>query len=173
MNPYRRLHSIFPFVFLCLALATAFAQQLATLNGTITDSSAASVPNATIKLVNDLTGESYSAVTSESGSYTIPLVKPGDYTLTVEASGFKTARRAGVILETGASARMDVSLEVGAVSDVVNVEATAPILQTENASVGTVIRNESIVHSPSAKTTRRQSTRQPPRCGRIWWGLTV
>jgi hypothetical protein len=114
----------------------------------VTDSTSAIVPNATVKLVNDQTGESYTAVTGESGSYTIPLIKPGDYTLTVEARGFKAARRAGVILETGTSARMDVSLEVGAVSDVVNIEATAPILQTENASVGTVIRNESIVNLP-------------------------
>ncbi|MGH9840448.1 MAG: TonB-dependent receptor domain-containing protein [Blastocatellia bacterium] len=148
MNPYRHLHQISLFVFLCLALTTAFAQQLATLNGTVTDLSAASVPNATIKLVNDQTGESYTAVTSESGSYTIPLIKPGDYTLTVEARGFKVARHTGIILETGTPARVDVTLEVGAVTDVVNIAATAPILQTENASVGTVIRNESIVNLP-------------------------
>ncbi len=127
---------------------TVPAQQLATLNGTVTDSSSATVPNATVKLVNDLTGESFTAVTTESGNYTIPFIKPGSYTLTVEASGFKVARRAGIVLETGTPARVNVSLEVGQVSDVVNVTAEAPLLKTESASVGTVIRNESIANLP-------------------------
>ncbi|MCI0362775.1 MAG: TonB-dependent receptor, partial [Phycisphaerales bacterium] len=86
--------------------------------------------------------------TNENGFYTIPLVKPGAYELTVTARGFKQYKQTGIQLETGTPARIDLTLEVGQVSEVVNVEATAPLLQTESSSVGNVIRNESIVNLP-------------------------
>jgi hypothetical protein len=124
------------------------AQQSATLNGLVTDSSSASVPTAQLRLINALTGESYSSVAGDAGNFTIPLVKPGNYELVVEAAGFKQFKQTGIKLETGSAARIDVRLEVGAVTESVTVEASVPLLKTENSSVGLVIQNHTIANMP-------------------------
>jgi len=122
--------------------------QTATLNGTVTDVGDARVPGAQIRLMNVLTGEAYQATSNESGNYTIPLLKPGEYQLTAERPGFKQYIRSGILLETGVPSRADVRLEVGGVTESVTVEAQAPLLKSENSSVGVVIENRSITNMP-------------------------
>jgi len=135
-------------VFFC-ACAGLFAQsQLATLSGTVVDTSAAVVPAAAIKLVNVETGEAWSATTNESGSFTVPLVKPGRYRLDVDKTGFKPHAQTGLVLETGGQQRVDVRLEVGSQAERVTVEASASQLQTESATVGAVVENRTIVNMP-------------------------
>src|SRR5262249_43153227 len=116
-------------LFLCsLVGLPLFGQsQLATLTGTVTDPSGAATPNAEIRLVNTETGERYGAVANASGNYTLPLVKPGSYVLTCELSGFKQRRESGIVLETGQQARIDIQLEIGAVSESTTVQAEAPL----------------------------------------------
>ena len=126
----------------------AWAQQAATLSGTVIDPSAAVVSGASIRLVNIQTGESYSGASHESGYYTIPLIKPGPYELTAEASGFKQYRQRGIVLETGIPARADVRLELGGVTETVTVDSTVPLIRTESSAVGAVIRNETIANMP-------------------------
>lgn len=128
--------------------AVLSAQQTATLTGLVTDPSSSAVRDAAIKLNNTQTGESYANLTNATGSFTLPLVKPGQYELTVTAPGFKNYRRAGVRLETGATARIDVALEVGAVAESINVEADAPLLATDTSSLGSVVRNSTIANMP-------------------------
>jgi hypothetical protein len=133
---------------LALTGVSLFAQQAATLTGSVHDGSEAAVHEASVRVTNRQTGESYSGVTAVNGSYTIPLVKPGDYELLVGAPGFKQYRRTGITLETGATARVDVQLEIGAVADSVTVEADAPLLNTDTSSVGSVVRNSTIANMP-------------------------
>lgn len=124
------------------------AQQTATLSGTVRDASDAVVRSAAVKLVNSQTGEQFAGVTVESGLYTIPLIKPGDYELFVEAEGFKQYRRTGIRLETGSSVRADVDLQLGTVAETVTVEAAAPLLNMDSSSVGSVVRNTTIANMP-------------------------
>lgn len=137
--------SIWP---LLLIVSSALGQQTATLTGTVHDSSGGIVESVAVKLTNINTGEAFSGITTATGLYTIPLIKPGDYALTAEATGFKQYRQTGIRLETGSSARVDVTLEVGAVAESVIVEASTPLLNTEASSVGSVVRNSSIVNLP-------------------------
>jgi hypothetical protein len=134
---------------LVCACVGAFAQsQLATLSGTVVDTSAAVIPAAGIKLVNIETGEAWNAATNEHGAFTVPLVKPGRYRLEVDKTGFKPYAQTGVALETGGQQRVDVRLEVGSQAERITVEASASQLQTESATVGAVVDNRSIVNMP-------------------------
>src|SRR3954469_19154912 len=101
-----------------------------------------------MQAINTKTGETYSGLTGSEGSYTLPLIKPGEYELIITGDGFKHYRRSGITLETGLTARVDVQLEVGAVSDSITVRAEAPLLSSETSSVGSVVRNSTIANMP-------------------------
>jgi hypothetical protein len=133
-------------LFLC---GLGWAQnESANLTGTITDSSGAAAVRAAVRLTNSETGESYQTVTSEGGSYDFQLLKPGRYSLTVELAGFKQFVQTGITLETGVPARVDIRLEVGALTEKVTVEATASLIQTESSAVGSVVENRTIIDMP-------------------------
>jgi hypothetical protein len=134
-----------------LFLAAAVLQsqsQLATLNGTIVDSTAAVIPAAEVKLTNEGTGETWSTISNDQGNYVLPLVKPGGYRLDVDKPGFKAYRQTEIVLETGGQHRIDVRLDVGAQSERVLVEASVPQLQTETSVVGAVVDNRTIAGMP-------------------------
>src|SRR5215510_6773335 len=95
----------------------------ATLVGTITDNTGAVVPGATIDVVNIETQFVHKGATGPEGNYYIPNLNPGTYRLTIEASGFKRHVRDGIILRTSEQPRVDIQLEVGAVTESVNVAA--------------------------------------------------
>lgn len=135
-------------VIFTLGLRTASGQQSASLSGLVTDTSGAVVAGASLRLVNVDTGELISATSSSTGAYTIPLLKPGAYELTVEQPGFKLFRQRGITLETGTPARLDVRLEVGGLTETITVESSVPLLRTESSSVGSVVRNEMITNMP-------------------------
>lgn len=135
----------------CLLLAVgpaALAQTNATLTGTVSDSTGAVIPAAEIAIINMDTGESYTTVTNETGTYTIPFIKPGTFELIVTTPGFKQYTREGIRLDTASSVRADAALELGEVTESVTVEADVPLLKTENSSVGGVIKNNSIANMP-------------------------
>jgi len=89
-------------------------------------------PAPSFPVSNVETGESFSATSNDSGNYVIPLIKPGKYLLTAEKPGFKQYQETDLVLETGGQSRVDVQLQVGALSERVVVEARAPLLQSEN-----------------------------------------
>ena len=95
-----------------------------------------------------LTEESYTAATNGAGVYTFPNLKPGNYSVAFEASGFKTFAREGLSLTTGESVRLDVTLAVGNPHDAVTVRGDSPLLQTESGSLGQVIENRPILDLP-------------------------
>ena len=131
-----------------LVASVGFAQTNATLTGTVSDGSGAVIPAAEVEIANMDTGETYTTATNESGSYTIPFIKPGTFMLKVTTPGFKQYERAGIRLDTASAVRADAVLELGEVTESVTVEADVPLLKTENSSVGGVIKNTSIANMP-------------------------
>src|SRR5881396_2717558 len=133
------------FLFASILSAQGFR---ATVVGRVTDDTGAVVPGATITVTNTGTNESRSAAVNERGEYSIPQLAPGQYTLTAEYTGFNKVVRSGFVLETNQQARFDVVLKVGGITEEVQVSASAPLVTTENASLGNVVDQKKIVELP-------------------------
>jgi hypothetical protein len=123
----------------------------ATLQGTIVDPNGALVPNATVTATNANRGTSISRKADDSGLVTMTSMPPGDYTITVEAPGFKTLTRSGLNLSAGAEARLTLQLEVGAVSEKIVVTAEAPLINTANAEQRTNLEEIRIKNLPAIR----------------------
>jgi Carboxypeptidase regulatory-like domain len=118
------------------------------ISGTVSDPTGAAIPGAAITLTNDATGARRSAVSNDSGLYSLPSLSPATYTLSVEAKGFKVETQKNIEVQVGESARLDFSMQVGNTSETIEVSGGAPVLETENATIGTVIENRRIVDLP-------------------------
>ncbi|MEJ7607795.1 MAG: carboxypeptidase-like regulatory domain-containing protein, partial [Bryobacteraceae bacterium] len=123
-------------------------QTLGTFTGEIKDSSGAAIAGAAITVTNTATNGIRVATTNEDGLYTIPALVPGMYQVKAEKAGFKGATRTGIELQVQQTARIDFGLEVGQVSETIEVSASAALLTTENATVGTVIEQKRITDLP-------------------------
>ena len=119
-----RIYYKFATAILSLAIA-AWSQTTATIVGTVTDPSGAIVPNVSITVISEDTGLTRKAVTSQSGNYAVPLLPVGDYSVTAEAAGFKKKTTTGIVLQVNQEPRVDIVLEVGAITDTVTVSAEA------------------------------------------------
>src|SRR5262245_32589608 len=120
----------------------------ATVTGTVSDTQGAAVPGVKVVATNQGTKLEYTAQTGDAGVYTIPFLPIGVYVLTVESSGFKKLVSNEIKLEVNQTARVDLQLQVGGVSEIVNVQGVAPVLQTENVTVGQVISGNTINSLP-------------------------
>ncbi len=118
------------------------------IEGVITDSNGATVPNAMIVATNTGTGTSRSVKSDESGVYRIPLLPLGAYRVTFEASNFKKLVRDGITLSTGQVATIDVQLQAGAVSETVTIEADSPIADSGKIDVGRVMNAREVENLP-------------------------
>lgn len=133
-----------------LALMVVFASLAvcqsdnANVNGVITDPSGAAIPRAKIVLKNQATGLTREASTNESGNFSIPTVPPGMYTLSVEAAGFKKYESKDNKVDPSVPANISAALSVGALTETVEVTATASQLQTESGALGKVIEGKQI-----------------------------
>src|SRR5689334_23115247 len=119
-----------------------------TIVGTVTDQAGAVVPNATIALVNDATGFRRTAVSSESGQYVAYSIPTGTYTLTVAQPGFETLVRSGVEVTAAATVTVDLKLSLGDVKQTLEVNAAAPLVQDQSATVSSLITNRQILEMP-------------------------
>ena len=149
----RIFNSLFTFslIFCCLALTTATvtAQEFrGQISGRVTEASGAAVPNAAVTVTNAATNASVNATTNESGEYTVLYLTPSRYSLAVEAQGFKKSVRQNIEVRIGDKLALDIALEVGAVTDSVNVTSDAPLLETTSASAGQVIDQRRISELP-------------------------
>jgi hypothetical protein len=158
MKPKTYLHTFF-IALSWLTISLTGLAQTAQLTGRVTDQTAAVVPDTLVTVTNTGTGIRRESSTNEEGYYTVPLLPPGVYQIAVQKSGFKTVTQSGVTLNVDQVARVDFTLLTGEVSETVSVTAEAPLLKTESASVGTVIRNESIVNLPLAGRRAAQLAR--------------
>lgn len=120
----------------------------ATLTGVITDSTGSAVEGAKITAVNTGTNRAQEAVSNNAGSYTIAALIPGEYRVEVEQVGFKKELLSGVVLQVAQEARLNVTLQVGAVTESVNVESAAPLVNSESATVGGVIAEKQVKDLP-------------------------
>ena len=136
---------------MCLVVLTGcnlWAQTEANMSGTITDASGAAIAGAKVTVTNEGTHGIRAVVSDNAGVYDVPALVPGFYTVTVEMSGFKTEVQAHNELQVQQSARLDFQLQVGQISQKIEVAGNAVQVNTENATVGSVIENERIVDLP-------------------------
>ncbi len=122
----------------------------ASLTGLISDPAGAAVPGARIKAVNSRTNATAEAVSNDSGRYSIPFLIPGDYTVDVEAQGFKRFIREKIELQISVRAALDVTLELGAQSEKVTISAQMSQLETETASRGGIVDSNLLLNVPNA-----------------------
>ena len=130
-----------------LALAGYGQSARGLITGVITDNSGAVVPGAAVRAVNLATNLTTAAVSNERGNYTLDLLQPGDYRITFTNAGFKTVEQS-VTVRADDRLTLDAVFQVGAVSERLIVEGSAPILETASSSLGTVIDNRRIQDLP-------------------------
>ena len=122
----------------------------ATVAGTVTDQKGAGVPGASVELINAATNETRTQTTSDMGYYTFASVPPGDYKVVIKKSGFRTTNVGPVAVQVGKGANVDAQLEIGTISQVVEVTAGAAVeLQTQDSSVGNVLDRKMLDNIPS------------------------
>lgn len=122
--------------------------QTAEITGLISDPSGIATPGAEVSIINSETGIKRVATTNEQGYYTLPLLNPGTYAITIRKTGFKAVERKGIKLDVAQIARVDFTLELGEMKDTVTVVAEAPVLASESAVVGQVISNRKVLDLP-------------------------
>jgi hypothetical protein len=130
--------------------ATGLAAQVSsgTLTGIVTDPSQARLPKVGLKLTNEATGVVLAATTNAQGEYTYPLLDSGRYRLEVEASGFQKFTRSDIVMELGRVVRLDIALQIGQVTESVEVTGAPPMIESESATLGQFIENKSIADMP-------------------------
>jgi len=119
-----------------------------TILGTVTDSTGAVVPGATVTLRNVETGISRTETADSAGRYRASQLSLGSYEVTVTAAGFQTAVRSGVTLTVGREATVDFSMQVGAVSEKITVTGEAPLIETTNSTVSSLVTEKAMRDLP-------------------------
>ena len=138
----------------CLAmLATgspALAQGSATasLTGSVVDAAGGVIPGAAVAVKNNATGETFDAVSSSAGAFSIPALPPGMYTVTVSLQGFKTAVISDIRLVTATPANVKATLEIGALAETINVKGGSELVQTQSSAVTSTISVEQLKELP-------------------------
>src|SRR3954447_5378975 len=136
---------------LCASLAAfhVCAQiQTGRIVGTVYDPNKAVVPKASVTVVNKNTNVTAKVATNETGRYVVPSLNPGVYDVSVTAPGFRTSVQAGIEMEVGKDLLLDVDLVLGETTSIIEVTATAPLLNSESGSVGHVMTNRQITDLP-------------------------
>ena len=146
----------------------AFAQTgAASLTGIVTDETGATVPGATVTATNQATNVEYTAVSNDAGSYTVTSLPVGTYIVKAELSRFKTAASQPIAMEARQVVRFDFKLQLGAVEETVEVVSDTPVLQTETATVGSVISGTTLSALPlNGRNTGQLSLSCPASCRR-------
>ena len=141
----------FCFAVVCVMLAVVFSNAqvtTGTILGTVTDSTGAVIPGAAVTMRNVGTGASRTVTSDEAGRYRAPQLPLGDYEITSESAGFQTAVRTGISLTVGREAMVDFAMQVGAVAERITVTGEAPLIETTNATVASLVSEESIRDLP-------------------------
>ena len=134
----------------CLLLlpASSVAQTAAAIVGDVTDPSGASIPGVTIRVTSEATGLERVVESNEVGQYRVSPLNPGTYMVQVENPGFKTQIRSGVVVQVADVLEVDFTLELGEVTETIEVTGAAPIMQTQEASVAGVVNEAELQRLP-------------------------
>jgi trimeric autotransporter adhesin len=133
-------------VFSALVWGQAFQ---GSLRGRVTDPKDAVVPLAKVTLIEEATSVASSTVTNDKGEYSFPILNPSTYTLDVEAPGFKKLEQKGIVIVTQTANTQDAKLDIGQVTETINVTAEAELLDTSEASTGSVIDRQKMEDLPN------------------------
>jgi len=142
----RRFSVCLAIVFVCSAAIPALAQNAA-LVGTVRDAQQALIPGVMVTLQNLDTGVELTTMTNELGNYEFPTVRPGNYSVRVELSGFRRFVQ-NLVLAVNQRSRVDATLQVGDVSAEVTVQETTAVVQTESSALGDVVQSRDLVNIP-------------------------
>jgi len=137
-------------VFACLlfvALAAYGQGANGSITGTVTDSSGALAPNVSIEVKNSDTGAVFQSGTSNTGNYVVP-VPAGNYEVSVTASGFKKFVRSNLVVQAATGLRLDVTLEVGAITETITVNEQTPLLKTESGEMAHQLVTKDVTNLP-------------------------
>ena len=134
--------------FFCVKPARA-QSTVGTILGTVTDTSGAAVPGTAVSVMNTDTGSNRSVLADDGGNYQVPRLLPGNYTITAERQGFRKGVISGIVLQVNQEARFDVRLEVGELTQAVQVSAEgAALVQTDDATLGQVVDQKQVQELP-------------------------
>ena len=136
------------FVLSALALGQSYAQDTATISGTVSDPSGAYVADAQVTLVNTATQFTRIVGTNADGQYVASAIPTGEYTITVARLGFQRLVRAGIVLTAATNQTVDLQLAVGSQTETVSVTATPPLLQSQSAEVSALVDKNQMVALP-------------------------
>lgn len=139
----RRWFSFLVFLLLLGLAVPAFAQE-ATIVGTVTDPTGATVPNASIAITNTETGQVRQLQSNEVGQFVAPELHIGRYVIRVQAAGFKAAETKDLVLQVGDRARADFTLELGSASEQITVEAAPVAVQSDSSEISGVISGQQV-----------------------------
>jgi hypothetical protein len=120
----------------------------ATLSGTVTDASGGVIPGASVSVLHVETGSVRSTVSDDEGRYRVPLLQPGSYEVSAELVGFQTAVRSGITLQVGGRAVIDLSLNVGEITERVVVQGEAPLVETTDTTLSGLVDDKKIRDLP-------------------------
>jgi Carboxypeptidase regulatory-like domain len=138
-----------PVLVMIVFVHNAVAQsQFGQITGLIADQNKSSIPGADITITNVDTGVENKAVTNQDGNYTVLSLVPGQYRITASKEGFSTVTQKGIVLQVAQTARVDLALQVGQVTQQVTVNASGEVLQTETADIGNVVSQSGVVNLP-------------------------
>ena len=138
-------------IILCLELSEgSLRAQLgtATISGNVTDSTGAVVLGASVTAVNSATGFRRQTTSNEQGQYNLPGLTPGTYNVTVELAGFRRAELPNISLQVDQNARINVALELGQVTETLEITAQAPLIESQSATLGAVVDEQKILALP-------------------------
>ncbi len=128
--------------------SAAYAQLTAQIVGTISDASGGVIPGVTVTVINEGTGIKWEAKTNQVGNYTVPLLQPGVYRIEVQTEGFRSLSRSGIRLEVAQTAKLDFKLELGSVTESIEVKDTAPLLDAGSNAIGGLVASDKVENLP-------------------------
>ncbi len=136
-------------MFVLICAAPMWAQRdMGTMLGSVTDPTGAAIPGATVTIIETATGVRTTVETNASGNYIRPLLKPGGYAVSVEAPGFKTSVQEGLVLQSSSRVQANFTMELGDVTETIEVSALAPQLQTSSTQMGGTLENRQTSELP-------------------------
>jgi hypothetical protein len=125
------------------------AQSTASISGVVKDSAGGVVPGATVVVKEETLGSTFQAITGADGSYRIPALQAGSYTVTASLSGFKTAETKGIRLAIGQPVTLAMTLEVGTLEETVTVSSSAELVNTQTATVAATLNADQLNRMPT------------------------
>jgi hypothetical protein len=146
-----KLYRLFPTTFtaaLSVFSGLVCAQSTGSIGGTVTDAVGAVIPNASVTVQSQGTGESHATRTDVSGIYLVPSLPVGTYRIEVKSSGMQTTFASGVELSVGSALRQDFSLKVGSATETIEVSGAAPLIDSSSASLGSVVDQRTVQEIP-------------------------